>query len=40
MTEISVMWALNNVQGKQPWTWFLGKGPVPCYGRKATEGLE
>lgn len=39
--EVSVIWALDNVLGKQPWTCFLGRGPSPLQHRyKATEGLE
>lgn len=29
MIEVSVIWALDNVLGKQPWTWFRGRGPFP-----------
>lgn len=27
--EISVIWKLDNVPGKQPWTWFHGRDPSP-----------
>lgn len=38
--EISVIWAFGNNLGKQPGTWFLGRGPVPRNNETKLRGTQ